>query len=530
MHILVEERQSERTVAKRPRRGLLILAIALLLGLTAAVVLYARKWPFTLQAVTQSLEQQSGSPVKIGTFHSFYFPYPGCVAEGVTFRKSQHTPPLITIEKLTIVGSYGGLLTHHLTSVRAEGFHLTVRKESAAPESWENLGRTAPGLTIGKLVADGAVVEFPAKQANQAPVVFRIPKLVLHDVADRQPLKFKATVYLPKPTAEVTITGNFGPWQVGQPGKTGLSGSYSVRDLDLGDFSGTAGKLSASGEFDGQLGSVKTHGTIDAPSFEVEQSKHPVHLKAMYAATVNGQNGDVSLDAVRAHFRKTTILGAGTVEGEGPEKGKMVSVQLSSRQARIEDLLWMFVSSNPPDMSGPILFRAKVQVPPENRAFLQKLKLQGNFGISDAQYPNPETQKNVDVLSARARGGADVVEDINDKMGNDSYDPGRVVSNLKGDVAVSDAVAHLGKVTFAVPGADAQVSGTYNLQTKRVNLSGHMHMVAELSKTTTGVKSFLLKVFEPFMHKSKRKESVVAITIGGTYDHPTYGVVPRAEK
>jgi hypothetical protein len=531
MQTVLEERQTGPQIVPKPRRrGWLIAVIALLVAVTAGAVLYAREWPFTRQAVVHSLEQQSGSPVEIAAFHRFYFPHVGCVAEGVTFRKDQHTLALITIQKLTIVGSYSGLLAHHLTTVRAEGFHLTARREAAAPESWENLGRTTSGLTIGKVVADGAEVEFPSEQRNQAPLVFRIPKLVVHDIGDQQPLKFKLTVLLPKPYAQVTIVGRFGPWQIHQAGKTGLSGSYSVRDLDLGDFRGMAGKLSASGEFDGQLGAVKTQGTIDAPGFEVQQSKHPVHLAALYSATVNGLNGDVSIDAARAHFRKTTILGTGTVQGEGPGKGKTASVQLSSRQARIEDLLWMFVADNPPAMTGPIVFRAKVRLPPENRAFLRKLQLQGDFGVSGAQYPNPETQKNIDVLSARARGDADKVEDINDKLGNDSYDPGRVVSNLKGNVALSDAVAHLRDVAFDVPGADAQVSGTYNLQTTQVDLSGHMHMVAELSKTTTGVKSFLLKAIGPFLHKSKRKESVVAIKIGGTYDHPTYAVVPIAEK
>lgn len=32
------------------------------------------------------------------------------------------------------------------------------------------------------------------------------------------------------------------------------------------------------------------------------------------------------------------------------------------------------------------------------------------------------------------------------------------------------------------------------------------------------------------MHKSKKKESVMAIRIGGTYGHPTYAVAPKAEK
>jgi hypothetical protein len=233
---------------------------------------------------------------------------------------------------------------------------------------------------------------------------------------------------------------------------------------------------------------------------------------------------------VRVHFRHTTIVGAGSVSSKGTNAGKTVVAQLSAKQARIEDLLWMFVADEPVAMTGPILFRAKMQIPPDHREFGRRLQLQGDFGISDAQYPNPQTQRNVDVLSARARGEADQVEDTKDKQGNDSYDPGRVVSDVKGQVTLKDGIAHLADVSFDVPGADALVSGTYSLLTERVDLSGHMHMVADLSNTTTGVKSLLLKAVEPFMHKSKRKESVVAIRIGGTYDHPTYAAIPKAEK
>lgn len=35
---------------------------------------------------------------------------------------------------------------------------------------------------------------------------------------------------------------------------------------------------------------------------------------------------------------------------------------------------------------------------------------------------------------------------------------------------------------------------------------------------------------QPFMKKGKWNESVIAIKIGGTYQNPTYSVVPRATK
>jgi hypothetical protein len=122
------------------------------------------------------------------------------------------------------------------------------------------------------------------------------------------------------------------------------------------------------------------------------------------------------------------------------------------------------------------------------------------------------------------------VENTDDNLGNDSYDPGRVLSNVKGHVVATNAVANLSNLTFDVPGASAKVSGTFKLKTQEVNLQGFMHLDSKLSQTTTGVKSVLLKVIQPFLKKGKRDESVIAIKIGGTYQNPTYSIVPRKEK
>ncbi len=527
MQTQLEERQAAHgTADPAPNRTRLIVAIALLLGLAVLVGVAGAKWPFTELAMLRSLQQQSGGDVQIGGFRQTYFPHPGCVAEGVTFRTGASAQPLITIQKLTVVGSYHGLLTEHLNAIRADGLKVIIDKQPFSG----SLGRIGYGLTIGEIIADGAQIVFPAEQQGQPPLIFRVPKLVLRDVADSRPLNFETTVQLPRPDGEVQLTGKFGPWRSGETAHTRLSGSYALHRLDLGTFAGLAGQLIASGKFDGELQAVKVEGSLDAPNFEVRQSKHPVHLAAQYQATVDGLNGDVDVDAARAHFRRTTIVGAGKVSGEGLQHGKAVTAELSSKQARIEDLLWLFVSKDPPDMLGPITFRAKAQIPPGNEPFTRKVKLEGDFGISDAQYPNPKTQKDIDVLSARARGQADRIEDITEKPGNEDYDPGKVLTGVKGHVVLSDGVAHLSNISFSVPGAEAFVSGTYSLLTEKVDLSGHMRMEAELSKTTTGVKSALLKLMQPFLHKSKHQVSVVAIRIGGTYGHPTYTAVPKAEK
>jgi hypothetical protein len=527
----LQERESTYSTAPTtPKPGLLIGGTVFLAVAALLLVVVAWHWPFTREAVVKSLQRQSGGIVEIGHFRRIYLPLPGCVADQVTFRPAKNAPPFLTIRQLAILGSYPGLFSRHITTIRADGFHLVIVRNGglSASSPGAAIGTTSDGLTIGQLIADGAELEFLSTE-REKPLVFRIPKLVLKHIQDRQALNFQATVELPEPRAEVDVSGKFGPWQSGNAGQTQLSGAYSVRNLDLGSFGGVAGLLGASGNFNGPLERVATDGTIDIPNFEVQSGGHPVHLAAQFDATVNGLHGDVELEAVRAHFRKTTIEGSGSVSGQGVENGKVANFQLSSNHARIEDLLWMFVSNNPPDMAGAITFRSVATLPPESRPFLQRLKLQGEFGISNARYPHPETQRKIDVLSAQARGQADKVEDAEEKLGT-PIDPGRVLANLKAKVNLQDGTAQLRDLSFDLPGAAALLNGSYNLESERVDLRGKARINTQLSKATTGVKSVLLKVVQPFMKKSKTKESVVAIHMGGTYRHPTFEAVPVAAK
>jgi len=536
MPLQIEDRQSVST-ATRPvpcRRWIPLAMVMLLVCLAVVVVLIVRQWPFTRSAVVQALQQQSGSTVQIGSFQHIYFPHPGCIAQEVIFRRNVKIgPPLITIHKLTIMGSYHTLLFHHITIIRAEQIHVTIppREESVGPESTPiQLGVLHSGITIGKIIADGAEVEFLTDAPGKQALAYRIPNLALHNLAEGQPLLYHASVYLPLPPAEVYVEGKFRPFQHGAVGQTRLSGTYDVENMKLGVFGGIAGTLASKGSFDGVMQHITVQGSTNAPDFQVTRSGHPLHLVTHFQAIVNGMNGDVAVESVTAQFGRTAIIAAGQIASKDDAKGKTVSVQMYSNHARVQDLLWLFVNDNTPAMTGPIVFRAQATLPPEARPFIDKVRLQGDFGITDAKYPHRDTQKKVDVLSARARGKADEVEDMNDKLGNDSYDPGRVLSNVKGHVVLRDSVANLQNITFDVPGASALVSGTYKLKTEEVDLKGEMHLDTDLSKATTGVKSFLLKVIQPLTSERKHKGSTVSLKIDGTYHNPKYTVLPTTKK
>jgi len=539
MPVHVEESHSASTTTTRVphgrRRLIAIVAIVLLATIVLAGVVASHKWPFTHDAIIQALQEQTGGDVQIGSFQQMYLPKPGCVAENVTFRHSgdKAGQPFLTIQRLKIVGTYHGLLTNHIALILADGLHVTVApapSSAAGPPGPFNVGRLTSGLTIGKVIADGAYIEFAPTPERKQALIFRIPKLVVHDLEDGKPLSFQASLQVPQPPIDLDAEGEFGPWNAGHGGESKANGAYTLKSLDLGTFHDIGGIVTSKGNFDGTLQRITVHGTADTPNFTVSTSGHKIHIAGEFNATVNGLNGDVDVDALRVHYGRTTIVGAGSVESKGGQDGKTATFELASRQARVQDLLWMFISESKPPMTGPIAFRSTATLPPGKAPFLNRVKLVGDFGISNGQYPDPNTQKNIDVLSARARGQADKVEDTNEKLGNDSYDPGQVLSNIKGHVVLSNAIAHLTDVSFEVPGALAKLSGTYKLTTEQVDLRGYMRLDSELSKATTGVKSVLLKVAKPFMKKGKHNASVVAIQIGGTYHNPTYAVVPKAEK
>src|SRR5713226_7889163 len=94
----------------------------------AAIAFLALHWPFRREAVLKQLEEESLSRVNAGAFHNTYFPRPGCVLEHVTFQHNPKAgrPPLITVEKMRIEGSFSGLFNKHIKLIRAEGMHIVT--------------------------------------------------------------------------------------------------------------------------------------------------------------------------------------------------------------------------------------------------------------------------------------------------------------------------------------------------------------------------------------------------------------------
>jgi hypothetical protein len=200
------------------------------------------------------------------------------------------------------------------------------------------------------------------------------------------------------------------------------------------------------------------------------------------------------------------------VANKAGSEGKTVSLGATELEGRIQDWLRLLSEADRPALTGAMNFKAQVLVPPGKRDFIERVNLQGDFGIDAASFTRSTTQEKVDTLSQVAQGE------------KENSDPASVIENLKGHVVLKDAIAKFSDLSFSVPGALAHVHGTYGLLTQQVNLHGTVQVDNKLSK---GVKSFLLKVVEPFL-KNKNAGEIVPIKIGGTFRHPSYGldVVP----
>jgi hypothetical protein len=383
-------------------------------------------------------------------------------------------------------------------------------------EHFETLKRST--VIIDQLTANGAILEIASKDSDKKPLAFSFHEFTLNDVGSNGPASFKAKFSNPEPPGEITADGKFGPWNADDVGRTPASGEYFFQQADLGVFGGIVGTLSSSGKFTGTLNSVGVEGTTDTPNFAVASSSHHVALRTRFQAEVNGSNGDTFLHNVAAHFWRTTVWSEGSVAKKGTSNGKTASFNLATRNGHIEDILGLFTNSERAPMSGVVNFKAKALIPPGQRSFLEKVELQGDFGVDDGKFTKSETQEGVNQLSQGALGEKD-----HDK--NESIQGGAetVLSNLKGHVMLKDGTANFSSLSFSIPGASAQLHGTYNLITQKIDLHGTLNTDAGLSQTTHGMKALMLKVLDPFFKKHQAGYTA-PVKITGTYDHPSFGL------
>jgi AsmA-like C-terminal region len=496
------------------------IVVGLLAGFALFVAFKARNIDDRTRTwVVRQLVQRFHSEVELDSLHVNIFPDMGVTGEGLSIRFHNRTdlPPMFHIERFSFnLGMFGILRApRHISGVFVENMTITIPPrgdKSSQPGSQQNPNnRQLPSVIIDEIVCNNTQLVIVPKKQGKDPLEFDIHDLLLKSVGPTKPFDFRGNLTNAKPKGEIATRGTFGPWDADEPGDTAVTGGYTFKDADLGPFPGIAGILSSTGKYSGQLNELEVQGETDTPDFSLDPVGHKVPLHTEYSATVNGTDGDTYLHPVRATLGKSLIIANGSVVRVPAQKGHNISMDVTSDKARLEDILSLATKGDKPFMTGILNLKTKMQIPPGQVKVLEKLKLDGQFAVSDGQWSSAELREKLEGFSRHAEG-----EPTN-------QDAGSSVSDLRGHFRVDQGVITFKDLEFSVPGAAIDLVGSYNMRSEALDFSGHLRMKAKVSQMTTGAKSFFLKAVDPLFAKNGAG-TLLPITISGTRQSPTIGV------
>jgi len=510
--------RKSRRVAAIARVARIAGGVALVLIGAYAVVL-AVFWPFTQRKIAQRLSQETSSDVRFREFRATYFP-PGCVIRELEMRPAGEpsSPPVVTIQRLTIASNYREIWHHRVETMRLEDVRVDIpRSRSTAAASGAGTstkqGSQGTSSSVAELIIERAVVEYPRR--GKPPLVFPIHRLTLNNVVRDEPISFHVDMDNALPPGHVQGDGQFDPWKVQTIADTPVSGSFTFSDAHLDSLPGIGGTLSSQGSFAGPANALRVQGRTDTPDFRVKSAGHPVNIKTDFQAVVNCSNGDVTLQTVQAQFRGTGAIIRGDIKRP---KGapRVASLQVDGTEGRIEDLLWLLTAQKAPAMMGPIAVHVHVVIPGGKRQFIQRIRVQGGFKMDGATFTKPETQANVNTLSFRA---------VGQKVPKAAADIPDPPASLQGQVDLLDGVAHFPHVSFFVPGALANMQGAYNFNDERVDFQGELTVDKKFSKTAHSLPVHMItSAGEKLFAKGTGAGEILPVKITGTYDHPSFGI------
>jgi hypothetical protein len=490
-------------------------------GGVAAILIIIAAWAFSAPAlsgvvrgrVIAALEENFASRLEVKKLDVVLFPRIEITGEGLVFRLRERAdaPPLFTIARFEARANLLGLLARHVSQVRLEGLDIKIPPREDNGTNVRRSEKKPARFVIDEIIADGTKLSTLPRDAWKEPLEFDIAKLRLYGGGPADAMSFDASLTNAKPPGEIRSTGKFGPWDREDPAGTPVLGKYTFRDADLSVFKGIAGKLSSDGNYQGALGRIEVKGNADVPDFRLTIAGNPMKLTTQFQAVVDGTDGNTYLRPVNGQFGKTSLTAQGAVEGKKGVAGKTVYLDVDVQSGRLEDMLLLAVKGTKPPISGAIRFRAKLVIPPGHVDVAEKIALDGAFTVDTAHFSELNVQEKVNELSHRGKGNPE-------ESNTDT-----VASGFRGRFKVDQGIVTLQGLSFTVPGVAVNLNGTYGLLSGGMDFRGTARLDAQVSQTTTGWKSLLLKAVDPIF-KRKNAGAEIPIRITGTPDKPSFGL------
>ena len=509
------------------RREAIALAVLAAVLVGAVFVLSYRLSRRAEQLAIELVMERFGREADIGDLRLQVLPRAVATGRSLVIhqRPGLDLPPFITIDRFEVDVDLLTLLLFRpvrIERVALEGLEIHVPPRGGGDDAADDTGDAAdgaaddgqddaPAFTIDAVDAPGTRLYVHRANPADEPLLWDIETLTLTAAGTVEPMRFEGTLRNARPPGLIETVGAFGPWQEDDLGATPVSGTYAFDDADLSVFRGIRGTLSSQGEYSGVLARLAVSGTTDTPDFALTSSGNPVPLRTTFDAVVDGTSGDTLLQPVRGELGATRILAEGGIVHRDGVDGKTIDLDVTVAGGRLEDLLMLSMAGPEPFMTGQVDVNTRMLLPQGDRDVIDKLRLEGSFRLGSALFAEATLQERIDGLSRSGRGEPEA-------------EPERTASNLGGAFTLAETVVTLPDLTFEVPGAAVELRGTYGLRDQVIDMAGALHLDATLSETTTGVKSFLLMLVEPFFRGDRGNGSSVPFAISGTRQEPDVGL------
>ena len=503
----------------RRRRWVAGVAVALIVTVTVAssgLYLYAdRLIERRLRpAIIELLERRFESEVELDKLSVGFARALSIRGEGLTLRHHgrRDIPPVIRIGAFTIAADARELWSGRVDRVHLEGLEIVIppRRGADLPSldaESEGASGGKPDVYIRELLAEDSMLTITSKHDGKQPRVFRIRKLRFEDFEFSRATPFEAALSNPTPEGEIAAVGKFGPWNGDEPSLTEVEGTF-LFDADLGTIPGIGGALHAEGTFTGPLEYIETSGQTYTKGFHLSSGGASFPLDVAYDAIVDGTNGDTRLENVRGKLADSTIHARGEIVRVPGVDGRRITLDTTTQGGRLEDFIKLTTQVRTSPIIGLVDARARLDIPPGDAEVIDRLRLDGTFHVGSARFTRA-IQERVDELSRRGQG-----RPRDERIDN-------VASDLRGSFVLENAHMTLRSLRFSVRGAEVRLAGTYDVKNERMNFSGTLRLQARASRTQTGWRSLLLRLFDPFLD-AEGAGTVLPITITGTPDAPQF--------
>jgi hypothetical protein len=482
---------------QKPRFRAAVVGIAtgsfvfLLIMAVAVQVLATRIAPVMKDRVVAALTGQLHRPVQLDALEISVIR--GLRVQGSGLRIQNAAPlsePLLNLQSFSFHLTFGDLLTVRSDHPRIKVGGLELQGLAIhVPSGGVALPASAPSTTPGTSVAweinriqcDDAHITLdaakPAEQPVAPPVVFDIRGLNLKDVSTTKSFPYKADIVYPNPAITVQLSGHFGP-VASIATATPLDGDYSFKNADLSALSGVKGVVSSSGHIAGTLGAITVDGNAQTPAASLPVSAHAFPLDAKFHLLLDTASSTTTFAPLEIALPHGSLTAQGTMKLL--PGGADIAMNVNVPRGRIEELLEIGTRTVPPLMSGNLTLQAKLHLPPGPQAFQRKLQATGTLSIGGVQFSDPKLQQRIDELSKLAQGKINPLD-------NSPNSRAPVDSTAVAEFSLADGELTVPSLRYQVPGATAQMAGTYELEHDTFAFKGHFQPEAlgHLTQTPT---------------------------------------------